>query len=68
VDRQIQPTELAQRLGISSATLAKLNAKKTPNEYVAMAVIERVCLYFKCPISDVIEIIVDENVSGGDKK
>lgn len=57
IDKQVQPTELAKRLGISSATMAKLNAKKTTSEYVALETIEKICLYFHCPISQVVEVI-----------
>jgi DNA-binding Xre family transcriptional regulator len=37
---------------MSSGTLAKLNNDK----YVALDVIERICLALDCPIQDVVEI------------
>lgn len=56
IDKQITPTDLIKELGLSSATIAKLNAKKRKSEYVSLSVIEKICIYFNCPISDIIEI------------
>ena len=57
VERQVQPSELMKELRISSATMAKLNRKKTDNDYVSLAIIEKICLHFKCPVSDVVEVV-----------
>lgn len=52
IDRGMRKMELAQRAGMSSATLSKLNK----DQYVALAVIERICLVLDCPIQDVVEV------------
>ena len=57
VERQVQPSELMKELRISSATMAKLNRKKTDNDYVSLAIIEKICLQFKCTVSDVVEVV-----------
>ncbi len=44
-------TDLAEAIGISTSTLAKMGK----NEYVAMEVLDRICKYLDCNISDVVE-------------
>lgn len=51
IDKEMTKTELAEGIGISRSTLAKMGK----NEYVAMEVIDRVCNYLDCDISDVVE-------------
>ncbi len=52
IDRGMRKMELAQQVGMSSATLSKLNK----DQYVALAVIERICLVLDCPVQDVVEV------------
>jgi len=49
-------TELMKAIGLSPPTLAKLSK----NESVDGKVLERICNYFKCQASDVIEYIHDD--------
>ena len=51
-EREMPKMELAQRAGISTATLAKLGK----NEYVALSVLESICLALGCDIGDVMEV------------
>lgn len=48
--RKVSKTELQRRLGISSATMAKLSK----DEYVSMKVLDEICDYLGCEIEDVI--------------
>jgi len=56
VDRDMTKTDLRTELGFSSATLAKL-AKGEP---ISGAVIEKLCMYFRCQVGDVVEITWDD--------
>ena len=60
VDRNMNKTDLRTELGLSSATLAKLGK----GEPVSGAVIEKLCIYFRCRIQDVVEITWPEEPSG----
>lgn len=44
-------TDLIEAVGISASTLAKMGK----NEYVAMEVLDRICNYLNCEISDIVE-------------
>lgn len=52
VDRSITKTELSKMIGCSSATITKMGR----NEYVALEVIERICIALHCQPGDVIEL------------
>ena len=52
IDKGIKKMELVKMVGISSSTLSKLNN----DEYVALEVIERICITLNCKIEQVIEI------------
>lgn len=52
LDRDIKKMELVKMVGMSSSTLSKLNN----DEYVALEVIERICMTLNCRIEEVIEI------------
>ena len=58
IDKRMNQTELANAIGISSSTLAKL----TKEEHVAMQVLERICAELDCNISDVVEFTDLEKV------
>ncbi len=49
-------TELAEKTGISSATLARLGK----GENVALSVIEKICIVLNCRVEDVVEILPDK--------
>lgn len=50
IDKNLSKTELAKKAGITSTTLAKLSK----NQYVSMEVLDRICTYLNCSISDII--------------
>ena len=52
IDKGVKKMGLIKLVGMSSSTLAKLNN----DGYVALEVLERICLALDCPIQDVIEI------------
>lgn len=56
IDLDIKKTELADRIGISSATLAKFNT----NEYISLEVIDRICKELECQPGEIIEYIPDK--------
>ena len=56
VDKNMTRTELRKELGFSSATMAKLSK----GEPLSGSNIEKICIYFRCQIQDVIEIIWPE--------
>ena len=57
IDKGMNRLELAKAAGFATSTLAKLGK----NEYVALSVLERICLTLECPIEDVVEIVLAEN-------
>ncbi len=52
VDRGMGKMELANKVGLSRATLAKMGK----GEAVALTVIERICLELDCEIQEVVKI------------
>jgi DNA-binding Xre family transcriptional regulator len=55
VDRGMKKLEFRDYVGISSSTLAKLGK----DDYVALEVIEKICLKLDCSIQDVVQILPD---------
>lgn len=53
IDKNMKKIELRDTVKISNSTLAKLGK----NEYVALEVLEKICLTLDCNIEDVIEIM-----------
>lgn len=53
VERDLKKTEFAKKAGISSASLAKLG--KGAN--IMTDVLLKICEYFDCNISDIVEVI-----------
>lgn len=51
----VKKMELVKMVGMSNSTLNKLNK----NQYVALEVIERICLALDCSIADVVKIEKD---------
>jgi len=56
IDLKFSKTETAEKCGISKNTLAKLGK----NEYVALEMIERICLKLEIPVEDVLEVRCDD--------
>jgi len=52
IDKNLKKSEFARLVGISSPTLAKMGKNQT----VSMDVIVKICKFFNCPISDIVEI------------
>lgn len=52
IDKGIKKMELVKLVGMSNATLSKLNK----DQYVALEVIERICLALDCPIEAVVRV------------
>lgn len=56
IDKDMTRTNLAEAIGVSRSTLAKMGK----NEYVAMEVLDRICNYLNCGLSDIVEHVKDE--------
>lgn len=55
IDRNIYRKDLAEKLNISSATIAKMGK----GESVSMDVLERICTYLDCNIGDIMSFEKD---------
>lgn len=53
LDKGIKKTDLCQRIGISSSTLAKMSK----NQVISLDVIIRICEELECKIENVCEVI-----------
>lgn len=51
VNNEMTKTQLKERVGFSTATLAKISK----NGYVSMETLDNICKYFNCKIEDVVE-------------
>lgn len=52
LDKNMKKSELVEEKLLSSSTLAKLGK----NEYVALDVIEKLCIRFNVPIQEIVEV------------
>ena len=52
IDRDMKKMELVEKVGMSRATLSKLNN----DQYVSLEVLDRICEVLECPIQDVVKI------------
>ena len=59
IDREMTKKALMQATGISKSTIDKMGR----GEYVSLEVIDRICTYFQCNVSDVINHLSDEKQS-----
>ncbi len=57
IDLDMTKTELAEKIGISSSTLAKFGN----NQYVSLEVIDRICKALDCQPGDIIEYVPDKD-------
>ncbi len=55
LDKNLKRTDLCEKAGLSSSTLAKLGK----NEIVALDVLERICDFLNCDIGDVLSFRED---------
>lgn len=56
IDHKLKKMDLLEIADISRGTLAKMGK----DEYVSMAVIDKLCQYFDCRVEDLIEYVPDE--------
>lgn len=59
LDKGLNKTQLRDEVGFSNECLSKLSKNKN----VSMNTLEKICSYFHCDISDVVEYVEDENVT-----
>ena len=52
IDRDMKKMELVEKVGMSRATLSKLNN----DQYVSLEVLDRICEVLEGPIQDVVKI------------
>ena len=57
IDREMMKKDLAAGCGLSVATMAKLGKGRNVNTDVLV----RVCNFLRCDISDICEVILDED-------
>lgn len=60
INKGMKKLELCRDVGISTSTLAKLGK----NEFVALKVLNDICLKLDCKIEDVVEILSESEVVG----
>lgn len=58
IDKNMYKKDLAAKLGISSATMAKMGRC----ENVSMDILQKICEYMDCNIGDIVSFEKDENV------
>ena len=64
IDKKINKTQLHKSTGLSQSTITKL----AKNENVNTDVLEKLCHYFKCDISDIVEYNEESNPSATNNK
>ena len=64
IDHNMKETDLSKKLGLSSATLAKLN-KGAPLSGESIA---KLCTFFRCQVGDIVEIIWNDEQDTSVKK
>ena len=52
IDKKLKKTDLIKNAKISSSALAKLSK----NDFVSLSVIDKICFYLDCDISDILHI------------
>ncbi len=56
IDKNMQKKDLVTKLGISSATIAKMGRR----EHVSMEVLQKICEYLNCNIGDIVSFENEE--------
>lgn len=64
VDKDMNKEDLRVAIKTSSATMTKMSK----NEYVSMKILNDICTYLNCSISDVIEFVPDQKIINEYKK
>lgn len=57
IDRDMMKKDLAEKAGISNASIAKL----VRNENVNTDILLKICIALGCEVSDILEIVPDES-------
>ncbi len=60
IDKDMKKKDLREAAGISTSSMAKLGK----NENVTTDVLVKICKALKCDISDIMEILPDDNEEG----
>ena len=58
IDRNMKKKDLAERAGLSLATITKMSKEGT---VVTIDVLVKICVALNCKIGDVVEIVPDKN-------
>ncbi len=58
IDRNMKKKELAERAGLSLATITKMGKEGT---VVTTDVLVKICVALNCEIGDIVEVVPDEN-------
>ncbi len=56
IDKEMNKKQLMEKTNISKSTMDKMGR----NENVSMEILDRLCLYFSCDISDIVEHVDEE--------
>jgi DNA-binding Xre family transcriptional regulator len=56
IDREMMKKELAEQVGISTASIAKLGKNQNVNTEILL----KICIALKCDVSDIMEVVPDE--------
>jgi len=59
IDRNMKKKELAERAGLSLATITKMGRNGT---VVTIDVLVKICVALHCELGEIVEIVPDENV------
>lgn len=57
IDKNMTKTDLMNKAGINSATLANIGK----NKYTSMRTLDKICFVLNCDFGDVLERVNDEN-------
>ncbi len=57
IDRNMMKKDLCEKAGISTASVTKLSKDKNVNTDI----LEKICLALKCDISDIVEMVPEED-------
>ncbi|HCA30640.1 MAG TPA: XRE family transcriptional regulator, partial [Ruminococcaceae bacterium] len=64
IDKKMNRTDLKERSGISTASLAKLGK----NENLTTAVLLKICTALNCDISDIMEVVPDDSAEAANSQ
>lgn len=59
IDRDITKTQLREKIGCSTSTLARLGK----DEFVGLDLICKICYALNCKIEDVVEVVPEDGVT-----